>query len=487
MTLLQIIELLREYTFLAIGITILFLLIFIFFYKVIYIRMLHRKKTIKLKKIIILMLFIMYIIIVICATFFSRNKGYTGKINLSLFNSYREAYFTGSESNWINIILNIMLFVPMGFFLPLLSNKLNKNYITISIGLLITLSIEILQTVTTLGIFEIDDIFNNVLGTLIGYDLINIIMISTNKSESKRILKILIYMIPLFITITSFMIIFTVYNMKVYGNLEIYNTINFNMKNIATENNIENLSISRKQANIYKTKILSRDEVIDLAKVIFERLGSEIDSNYSIEFDYFATVFCSTNGELLKINYEGGTYCLDYFDISSITHEIHGNNNIVVKNQLDMHSIIVDKDKILKEIKELGIDFSYDYMYYMNENYEHVFIVDMFEDGEITIDGSLIYFSDGDGNYSMENNLVKYHKVGEREIISESEAYKKLISGKFMSQIDYKNLKRIKVENIELDYMLDSKGFYQPVYKFDIVVNDEEKDNIYIQALDTNL
>ena len=243
MTLLQIIELLREYTFLAIGITILFLLIFIFFYKVIYIRMLHRKKTIKLKKIIILMLFIMYIIIVICATFFSRNKGYTGKINLSLFNSYREAYFTGSESNWINIILNIMLFVPMGFFLPLLSNKLNKNYITISIGLLITLSIEILQTVTTLGIFEIDDIFNNVLGTLIGYGIINIIMIITNKSETKKMLKILIYIMPLFITITSFMIIFTVNNMKVYGNLEIYNTINFNMKNISTENNIENLSI----------------------------------------------------------------------------------------------------------------------------------------------------------------------------------------------------------------------------------------------------
>ena len=65
-----------------------------------------------------------------------------------------------SKAAWRNIILNICMFIPLGFLLPFL-DKFKiwwKNYL---VGLATTLIIELLQLVTHRGIFEIDDIINN--------------------------------------------------------------------------------------------------------------------------------------------------------------------------------------------------------------------------------------------------------------------------------------------------------------------------------------
>ena len=83
-----------------------------------------------------------------------------------------------------NIILNILLFVPLGVLLPMYSKKLRRIYKTVGIGFGITLIIEIVQYITKLGIFDVDDILNNTFGTLIGYSMY---MIYNNiKSKENR-------------------------------------------------------------------------------------------------------------------------------------------------------------------------------------------------------------------------------------------------------------------------------------------------------------
>ncbi len=69
-----------------------------------------------------------------------------------------------------NTILNIILFVPMGFLVP----AIWKNYRSIKtmffMGLALSVIIEILQ-IFTFRLTDIDDLITNTAGTIIGYDI----------------------------------------------------------------------------------------------------------------------------------------------------------------------------------------------------------------------------------------------------------------------------------------------------------------------------
>lgn len=119
-------------------------------------------------------------------------KGKTGrwKITLFLFGSYLAA--VGSVTGLpavnhmmmdltVNIIpcadivsspwgyvLNIILFVPMGFFLPVLWKKFWDGKYTVWMGFLTSCAIELLQ-IFTWRATDIDDLITNTLGTLIGW------------------------------------------------------------------------------------------------------------------------------------------------------------------------------------------------------------------------------------------------------------------------------------------------------------------------------
>lgn len=156
----DIFSLLKEYIILGILALIFCGILFFIGYKLIYKKILKGEKTINKNKLILYGITICYAVIVLGAVFLSRSNNY-GNINLHLFSSYKEAYNKMQISLFRNIILNILLFIPLGFLLPIYSDKLKKAYKIISIGFLLTLAIEIIQYITKIGIFEIDDILNN--------------------------------------------------------------------------------------------------------------------------------------------------------------------------------------------------------------------------------------------------------------------------------------------------------------------------------------
>lgn len=69
----------------------------------------------------------------------------------------------------LSFLLNIMLFVPLGFLCPLISKHYQrvKNIFLVGCGLSFT--IEILQLFTLYRATDIDDLITNTVGTLIGY------------------------------------------------------------------------------------------------------------------------------------------------------------------------------------------------------------------------------------------------------------------------------------------------------------------------------
>ena len=72
----------------------------------------------------------------------------------------------------INFTTNLLLFAPMGFFVPILFQSRIKNTIQFVIMIIIlTLIVEILQFITYRGSTDIDDIILNTIGAVIVYVL----------------------------------------------------------------------------------------------------------------------------------------------------------------------------------------------------------------------------------------------------------------------------------------------------------------------------
>lgn len=74
-----------------------------------------------------------------------------------------------------NLLANIVLFIPMGGLIPIIFKCFKSLFKTLSICITIIFFIEIMQRVTLLGSFDVDDILLNVLGSLIGYILFKLL------------------------------------------------------------------------------------------------------------------------------------------------------------------------------------------------------------------------------------------------------------------------------------------------------------------------
>ncbi|MER2025192.1 MAG: VanZ family protein, partial [Eubacteriales bacterium] len=75
----------------------------------------------------------------------------------------------GGRLVFLNLIGNVIGFMPFGFILPLVSNRFRKWYMVLLCGFLLTLLVESVQLITGIGIFDVDDMILNTMGALLGY------------------------------------------------------------------------------------------------------------------------------------------------------------------------------------------------------------------------------------------------------------------------------------------------------------------------------
>ena len=92
--------------------------------------------------------------------------GYTGAI--SFHPRITLIPVLGMISGPIDTILNIILFIPLGFFLPLLYQKFHLMKTVVFTGFLFSFSVEILQMLGW-GNTDVNDLIANTLGTYFGY------------------------------------------------------------------------------------------------------------------------------------------------------------------------------------------------------------------------------------------------------------------------------------------------------------------------------
>ncbi|MDF2800472.1 MAG: putative rane protein [Anaerocolumna sp.] len=131
----------------------------------------------KIIKTVSRVLFAGYIILLAYFLFFSEHYGRTisseeYRYNLVLFKEvkrfieYRK--IIGMENFIVNIFGNIFAFAPFGFVLPIISPG-NRKILNITLlSLELSLTVELLQLIFRVGIFDVDDLFMNTLGGFIG-------------------------------------------------------------------------------------------------------------------------------------------------------------------------------------------------------------------------------------------------------------------------------------------------------------------------------
>lgn len=85
----------------------------------------------------------------------------------------------------INLAGNVIMFIPLGFFLPAIFEKAKKFLLFLAIYTAIIISVELIQWFTLLGFCDVDDLILNVAGGVIGFILFKLFTFAIKSKKNK--------------------------------------------------------------------------------------------------------------------------------------------------------------------------------------------------------------------------------------------------------------------------------------------------------------
>ena len=412
-----------------------------FFYK-------KKGKRFPWRKAALWLVFLGYLVIVLYATIL-RNAGGYREWNLHLFRAWREAWNNFSTKNWANVLLNIAMFVPLGFLLPLMGKQFRKWYVAIPAGFGTSFAIELAQLALKRGICDVDDLFCNGLGAAIGFFAIMAILAIWGE-KGRRLKPTLSYVGLMLLPVIAIGSIFAVYHFQEYGNLPDAASYRVNLDHL--EWRVEcALSESSESVPVYRTQTMSKADCAAFANEMAVLTGQEVDMvSYYQEMAYFNL----TKGNMM-VYYHDGSYEFGAYDYSTTAWEEVDRKTI--EHALKLYPIVIPETAHFESEGEGWYSFTCD---------RHI-------DGAVMLDGTLrVRYGVDNSIRRIENHLVWYNHHDDVTVISQKEAYELLRSGAFRYAESLKNRSTdtVSVISCKLDYEIDTKGFYQPVYIFEILI-----------------
>lgn len=184
-------------------------------------------------------LFFLYFLIVIYFTFFKYGvlhldlqvRNYANLVTLVETLKMFKDNFMGLSNSLYNVLGNVLLFIPLGFGIPLLFKNHNKLGKITFYGFAASLSIESLQYLTRTNFTDIDDVIFNTFGAILGFIIYNVFILIIERTKLINLIEkiqinykgSLIYLsskILLPITLTTITVFFGIlYSFTTSGNL----------------------------------------------------------------------------------------------------------------------------------------------------------------------------------------------------------------------------------------------------------------------------
>ena len=90
---------------------------------------------------------------------------------LMIVNGARLLKRKGMFALFTNIFGNVLGFMPYGFVLPVINRRMRNGFFIILSGFSISLTVEVIQLITRVGCFDVDDMILNTLGAALGYGI----------------------------------------------------------------------------------------------------------------------------------------------------------------------------------------------------------------------------------------------------------------------------------------------------------------------------
>ena len=136
-----------------------------------------RKESVKKIRILGLVLFAAYLVLLVYLLFFAERYGRGAdigrRINLAPLREIRRFLNSrdtlGQRAAFLNVYGNVLLFVPFGAILPVLHRNFRRFPVTLLCGILLSVSVEIIQYISCRGSCDVDDVLLNTLGCAAGY------------------------------------------------------------------------------------------------------------------------------------------------------------------------------------------------------------------------------------------------------------------------------------------------------------------------------
>ncbi len=125
----------------------------------------------------VIVLFILYLVVLFYLLFFAEQMGRSGganyRYNMVPFKEinrfFNNAQVLGIKAVVLNLIGNIVVFIPLGYFIPRVLKSNPGLIVSVLLCMEFSMSVEIIQLITKKGCCDVDDVILNTFGGLIGY------------------------------------------------------------------------------------------------------------------------------------------------------------------------------------------------------------------------------------------------------------------------------------------------------------------------------
>lgn len=121
------------------------------------------------RSILALVLLTLYLLVLFALTMAPTRRLPIQMINLIPFKTIMTGIQRGGLLLNVNVIGNIVAFVPLGVLVPALGRRLTALAAVLSASAFVSISIEVLQWLFARRVADIDDVILNVVGALVGY------------------------------------------------------------------------------------------------------------------------------------------------------------------------------------------------------------------------------------------------------------------------------------------------------------------------------
>jgi len=398
-------------------------------------------------------------------TFMNRMESGMGiGIQLRPFLAFWEARNAFTLQVWLNPLLNVAMFLPLGVLLPLSVKRFQQWYWMLAVGAGISLVIEGLQHILSRGQADVDDLICNTLGAMLGYCLVMHFL----SLKRKRWKCAGAYAALPVLSIAALAGVFLAYHFQPYGNLADAPIYAANTKGVEWVQECA-LSDEPGPSGVYWAEPFTKESCDAFAAEFLGQLGVEINfESPDVDVSYYDNIAAYTDHSTysLWVNYKDRSY--------------HYTDDRVDRDLCHIEKDGTSESELRSALEKLGIDVpgAAQFIVVNREKGEYAFRAEsVVEDGVLT-DGELTCRVAEDGIlFRVDNALSVSTLQGDAAVISPEEAYGRLCAGRFswrdVPMFDELSPKRVRVTACDLQYLTDSKGFRQPVYMFTLSDNQD--------------